>query len=137
MVSYTSDTKRFHEKCNASQFNPLRLQRLVTNMSAQEQLSFKALADPTRREILFLLAKNEMTIADVADNFQMTRAAVKKHLSILREGDLIRVRAAGRTKLNSLNPDGMKRVTDWIRYFDAFWDTRLNALKSEIEKELK
>ncbi|MGH1331193.1 MAG: ArsR/SmtB family transcription factor [Paracoccaceae bacterium] len=106
-------------------------------MSAQEQLSFKALADPTRREILFLLAKNEMTIADVADNFQMTRAAVKKHLSILREGDLIRVRAAGRTKLNSLNPDGMKRVTDWIRYFDAFWDTRLNALKSEIEKELK
>lgn len=114
-----------------------RIQRLVVEMSAQVQLSFKALADPTRREILFLLAKNEMTIADVADNFQMTRAAVKKHLSILREGDLINVRASGRTKLNSLNADGMKRVTDWLGYFDAFWDARLNTLKTEIEKELQ
>ncbi len=104
-------------------------------MSAHEQLGFRALADPTRREILHLLAGRELTIAEVAENFDMTRAAVKKHLSILGEGDLISVRAEGRSKLNAVNPAGLKRVADWFGYFDAFWDERLNTLKSEIEKD--
>ena len=51
-------------------------------MTDQHQMSFRALADPTRRSILRLLAKNDMTIAEVAENFEMTRAAVKKHLTI-------------------------------------------------------
>lgn len=100
-----------------------------------EQMGFRALADPTRRSILQLLAKDDMTIGDVADNFQMTRAAVKKHLTILSEGDLILVRVSGRKRLNTLNTEGVKRVFDWFSYFDAFWDDRLNALKTEIEKD--
>lgn len=106
-------------------------------MSGPEQLGFRALADPTRRDILRLLASNQMTIAEVAENFDMTRAAVKKHLSILSEGALISVEVDGRTRVNALNPDGLKRVFDWFSYFDAFWDDRLNTLKSEIEKDMQ
>ncbi|MFQ6546457.1 ArsR/SmtB family transcription factor [Aestuariibius sp. 2305UL40-4] len=106
-------------------------------MTEAEQLGFRALADPTRRSILRLLAKDEMTIAEVAENFQMTRAAVKKHLAVLSEGDLIRVETVGRTRRNSFNPDGLRRVFDWFGYFDVFWDDRLSALKSEIEKDVQ
>lgn len=106
-------------------------------MTFNAQMGFRALADPTRRNILCMLAENEMTIAEVADNFQMTRAAVKKHLTILSEGDLIIVRTSGRSRLNALNPVGMKRVVDWFSYFDAFWDDRLATLKTEIEKDIQ
>ncbi|APG49399.1 ArsR/SmtB family transcription factor [Phaeobacter porticola] len=102
-----------------------------------EQMAFRALADPTRRQILQLLAQDNMTIAEVAENFQMTRAAVKKHLTILDQGNLISVRVEGRARLNSLNPDGLKQVFDWFGFFDAFWDSRLALLKSEIEKDIQ
>jgi DNA-binding transcriptional ArsR family regulator len=105
-------------------------------MTNAEQMRFRALADPTRRDILRLLAKDEMTIAEVANNFKMTRAAVKKHLTILREGDLITVRVQGRSRLNTINIEGLKCVLDWFEYFGAFWDDRLEKLKSEIEKDI-
>ena len=100
-------------------------------------MAFRALADPTRRNILQLLANNNMTIAEVAENFQMTRAAVKKHLTILQEGNLISVQVDGRSRLNSLNKDGLSQVLSWFEYFDAFWDERLNTLKTEIEKDMQ
>jgi len=106
-------------------------------MTGLEQMGFRALADPTRRSILQLLAKNDMTIGEVADNFQMTRAAVKKHLTVLNEGNLISVRVDGRSRLNTLNADGLKQVFDWFGYFDAFWDSRLDTLKSAIEKDVQ
>lgn len=106
-------------------------------MTAPEQMGFRALADPTRRNILQLLANEDMTIAEVADNFEMTRAAVKKHLNILSEGNLISVQTEGRTRLNTLNADGLRHLFDWFGYFDAFWDSRLNKLKSEIEKDIQ
>lgn len=106
-------------------------------MMDQVQLGFRALADPTRRNILQLLAHDAMTIGEVADNFDITRAAVKKHLTILHEGDLISVQAEGRSRLNTLKSDGLKRVFDWFEYFDGFWDDRLNTLKSEIEKDIQ
>ena len=102
-----------------------------------EQLGFRALADPTRRDILRLLAGQDLTIAEVAENFSMTRAAVKKHLAILTQGDLITVQAVGRTRRNALNPDGLRRVFDWFSFFDTFWDDRLSTLKSEIEKDIQ
>lgn len=106
-------------------------------MIAPEQMGFRALADPTRRSILRLLANEDMTIAEVADNFDMTRAAVKKHLSILSEGNLISVQTEGRTRLNALNADGLRSMFDWFSFFDAFWDSSLDTLKSEIEKDIQ
>ncbi len=106
-------------------------------MTAHEQMGFRALADPTRRDILRMLARKNMTIAEVAENFEMTRAAVKKHLTVLSDGGLISVQVAGRSRMNALNPDGLRRVFDWFNYFDAFWDDRLDQLKSEIEKDVQ
>lgn len=100
-----------------------------------EQQGFRALADPTRREILQLLAGRDMTIAEVAENFDMTRAAVKKHLMILQEGQMITTRSHGRTRVNTLNPAGVRRVFDWFGFFETFWDDRLAALKETIEKD--
>lgn len=104
-------------------------------MTGHEQMGFRALADPTRRDILKMLASQEMTIAEVAENFDMTRAAVKKHLKVLNDGGLISVEVSGRSRVNALNPEGLRRVFSWFSYFDAFWDDRLSVLKSEIEKD--
>lgn len=104
---------------------------------ALPQSTFRALADPTRRDILVMLRGRDLTIAQVADNFDMTRAAVKKHLTVLSDGGLITVRTSGRERINTINPDGIAPVIQWLRYFDAFWDDRLSTLKTAIEKDEK
>ena len=101
------------------------------------QHTFRALADPTRRDILKLLSQQDMTIADVSDRFDMTRAAVKKHLTVLSDGDLITVTPRGRERVNSINPQGFAPVLSWLEFFDNFWDDRLEALKTAIEKDTK
>ncbi|MEX3008545.1 ArsR/SmtB family transcription factor [Hoeflea sp. TYP-13] len=102
-------------------------------MNSDIQGAFRALADPTRRDILMHLSSRDMTIAEVADNFAMTRAAVKKHLTILEEGNLITVRAQGRERINRLEPLGLKSVADWVGYFNRFWDDRLLELQRAVE----
>ena len=106
-------------------------------MPAPDQLTFRALADPTRRDILKLLSQQDMTIADVSNRFDMTRAAVKKHLTVLSDGGLITVTPRGREKINRINPLGFAPVLDWFDTFDHFWDGRLDALKTAIEKDTK
>lgn len=101
------------------------------------QATFRALADPTRRDILTMLGDRDMTIAEVAENFDMTRAAVKKHLVVLSDGGLIEVLPRGRERVNRLTPDGLRPVVDWLSYFDRFWDNKLEALKTAIEKDTK
>jgi DNA-binding transcriptional ArsR family regulator len=104
-------------------------------MTDRTQYAFRALADPTRRDILRLLGGQEMTIAQVSDRFDMTRAAVKKHLTVLSDGGLITVEARGRERVNRLNPVGLAPVLSWLEYFDRFWDDRLSDLKTAIEKD--
>ena len=105
-------------------------------MNDATQNCFRALADPTRRDIVRILAGSDMSIGQLTDQFDMTRAAVKKHLNVLSDGGLITVQAKGRERINTINPTGMAPVLDWLSYFDAFWDDRLNALKTAIEKDL-
>lgn len=106
-------------------------------MTNQTQQAFRALADPTRRDILAMLTRQEMTIAQVSDRFDMTRAAVKKHLTVLSDGGLITVEARGRERINRLNPIGLAPVLDWFDIFDRFWDDRLTDLKSAIERDVQ
>lgn len=82
-----------------------------------------------------MLRDQDLTIAEVADNFDMTRAAVKKHLTILSDGGLINVSPRGREKINSLNPLAMEPARDWLSFFDQFWNDKLAALKSAVEKK--
>ncbi|QXT41369.1 metalloregulator ArsR/SmtB family transcription factor [Gymnodinialimonas ceratoperidinii] len=97
--------------------------------------TFKALADPTRREILGLLKSREMTIGDVTRHFDITRPAVKKHLAILESGRLITVTPRGRERINAINPEGFRELENWLEIFDRFWDDRLSALKTAVEKD--
>lgn len=101
------------------------------------QATFRALADPTRRQILATLVQGERTITEVAQLFDMTRPAVKKHLTVLADGNLIRVIPKGRERINQINPEGLSPVLDWFALFDVFWDDRLQALKSALEKDLQ
>ena len=104
-------------------------------MTPGVQGAFRALADPTRRQILMHLSDQEMTIGEVVDRFHMTRGAIKKHLTILEEGRLISVRTQGRERINRLEPMGLRSATDWMSYFNRFWDERLGDLQTAIENE--
>lgn len=110
---------------------------MVKQMQPQTQNAFRALADPTRRDIVQMLAAQDMTIAQLTERFDMTRAAVKKHLTVLSDGGLITVETRGRERINRLEPQGMAPVLDWFSYFDQFWDERLNKLKEAIERKQK
>lgn len=100
-----------------------------------QQPVFRAIADPTRREIINLLALQDMSVGEVAQQFDMTRPAVAKHLGILKEADLITVHKDGRRNVNSLRPEALKTVADWLNYFDRFWDEKLAKLKQIVEEE--
>ena len=104
-------------------------------MTDDVQAAFRALADPSRRSILRHLSERDMTIAEVAQYFDMTRAAVKKHLVILEDGDLISVRAEGRERINHLEPRALKPAVDWLGHFSRYWDTRLGKLHAAIKRE--
>jgi DNA-binding transcriptional ArsR family regulator len=112
--------------------NPMNVSNLKLN---ETQGAFRALSDPTRRGILMLLSERDMTIADVSEHFDITRAAVKKHLNILQEGALISVRSSGRKRINKLEPLGLKSAVDWLNYFNQFWDQKLSALQQAVENE--
>lgn len=103
--------------------------------SSPEQGAFRALADPTRRQILMHLGTSDMTIAEVADHFDMTRGAVRKHLAILEEGKLISVHPKGRERINRLEPDGLKSAAAWLAHFGRFWDAKLAGLRSAIDHQ--
>lgn len=96
---------------------------------------FRALADPTRRAIIELLAERPRSIGDVAAEFEVTRNAIVKHLAILAEGGLVEVEPKGRERINRLKPEALKSAADWLNYFDRYWDERLAALKSAVEEK--
>jgi len=98
-----------------------------------DQLVFRAIADPTRRAIIDLLADGDRSIGDIAAGFDMTRPAVAKHLAILKDGRVIDVEKRGRERIHRLRPDTLKSAASWINQFDKFWDDRLAKLKEVVE----
>lgn len=108
---------------------------LASSTPDTEQSVFRALSDPTRREILVMLAVRDRSIAEVADGFDMTRAAIRKHIGVLEEGKLVIVVPRGRERISRLNPEALSQVTRWLAFFDSFWDERLSALKEVVESE--
>ncbi|WP_395373320.1 ArsR/SmtB family transcription factor [Marinicella sp. W31] len=104
-------------------------------MNQDLQPLFRALADTTRRQILMRLSDHDMSIAEVAEQFDMSRTAVKKHLTILQQGQLISIKQQGRESINSIEPENLKPVSEWINHFSHFWDERLHQLKQAIEQE--
>ncbi len=89
---------------------------------------FQAIADPTRRAIITLIAVHAMTPNAIADNFNTTRQAVSKHLRILTECDLVKQKQNGREIYYSLEIEKMKEIDKWIEQFRKIWETRFNQL---------
>ncbi len=89
---------------------------------------FQALADPTRRAIIVLIALQAMTPNAIAENFNTTRQAVSKHLRILTECELVRQEKKGREIFYSLEIDKMKEIDRWMEQFRKIWETRFSQL---------
>ena len=89
---------------------------------------FQAIADPTRRAIIILIASQAMTPNAIADNFHTTRQSVSKHLRILSECKIINQEQQGREIYYSLEIDKMKEIDKWINQFRKIWESRFNQL---------
>lgn len=89
---------------------------------------FQAIADPTRRAIMVLLAMQAMTPNAIADNFHSSRQAVSKHLRILTECELVKQEQKGREIYYSLEINRMKEIDKWLEQFRKIWETRFNQL---------
>lgn len=97
----------------------------------QEQkldLVFRALSDATRRALLRRLASGEQKISDLAGPFDMSFNAVSKHVKVLEDAGLITRRVEGRAHLCSLSPQPLRVADDWLRFYEAFWSPRFDAL---------
>jgi DNA-binding transcriptional ArsR family regulator len=95
--------------------------------------AFQALADPTRRAILLLLASQSLTAGAIASNFDTARPTVSKHLQILTECELLAQEQKGREIYYHINADKMKEVADFIEPFRKMWDDRFNKLEAVMK----
>jgi DNA-binding transcriptional ArsR family regulator len=107
---------------------------MVTIKRKQSEAVFKAIADPTRREILRLLRGGGRTVSDVASNFRTSRPAISKHLRMLRSAGLVATRKQGTTRICELNARPLRAVNEWLRDYEAFWDENLRNLKQYVEE---
>jgi DNA-binding transcriptional ArsR family regulator len=100
---------------------------------------FQAIADPTRRAIITLIALQAMTPNAIADNFKTTRQSVSKHLRILTECELVRPEQHGREIYYSLEIDKMKEIDKWLNQFRKIWEARFDQLDKVLStmKKLK
>lgn len=98
---------------------------------------FQAIADPTRREIINLLAHQTMNLNAVADKFDISRPAVSKHIKILAECGLILISQQGRERYCSSNILKLKEVADWVGRYQDFWNKKLDSLGEFLAKEKK
>jgi DNA-binding transcriptional ArsR family regulator len=101
----------------------------------KQEAVFRAIADPTRREILSLLRGGRRTVGEIAGNFRTSRPAISKHLRLLRSAGLVASRRDGTSRICELNAKPLLAVNDWLQDYSAFWDESLHNLKNYVEKK--
>lgn len=97
---------------------------------------FQAIADPTRRDIIGLIAKETMNLNSIADNFDISRSAVSQHIKILTECGLITIKKQGRERYCEARLQQLNEVTDWVEKYRQIWTQRFDGLE-ELVKEMK
>ena len=107
---------------------------MVTIRRKQRDVVFRAIADPTRREILSLLRNGRLTVGEIAGNFRMSRPAISKHLRLLRSAGLVVTHRRGAARLCDLNAKPLRAIGDWLRDYEAFWSETMQNLKSYVEE---
>ena len=98
---------------------------------------FQAIADPTRREIIGLLANQQLNLNSIADNFDISRPAVSKHIKILTQCGLITIKQDGRDRYCKANFAKLNEVANWVEQYRKFWNQKLDALGDFLDKETK
>ena len=101
---------------------------MVEQQSVHLDSVFHALADPTRRAMLHSLAQGEHTVTELAEPFRMSLAAASKHVKTLERAGLVRRTVQGRTHLCRLDPEPLAEAQDWLRFYERFWNERLDNL---------
>jgi DNA-binding transcriptional ArsR family regulator len=95
---------------------------------------FTAIADPTRRAILWQLRDGEKSVTDLMQALEVSQSAFSQHLGVLRQAGLVSARREGRWQIYSVEPDALLEVATWIRHFDRFWEGRLDRLGSYLDR---
>lgn len=95
---------------------------------------FQAIADPTRREIINLVAFNSLNLNSIAENFDVSRSAISQHIKILTECGLISIKKQGRERYCEVKLQQLNEVSDWIEKYRKLWDGRFNALDNLLDK---
>ncbi|WP_133487290.1 ArsR/SmtB family transcription factor [Aliiroseovarius marinus] len=106
-------------------------------METRLDLVFAALSDPTRRAILTMLLEDDMAVTDVAEPFEMSLAAISKHLTILSRAGLIAQEKRGRVKWCKLDPGALREASVWMQGFGQFEPVNLDAFERFLEEELR
>ncbi len=98
---------------------------------------FKAIADPTRRDIFhaLVIATSALSITQISNQFDMTRQGVTKHIKTLEEAGLVNINKQGRERYCYANAKPLKDVNKWIRFYEQFWDDKLNSLGDYLDKK--
>lgn len=110
--------------------------RVVTYPASRDpEVTFQALADPTRRAVLDLLRRGSQPAGQIANAFPVSRPAISKHLRLLRRAHLVREHREGRHRVYQLNPEPLRAVDSWIEQYRVFWTASLNNLKAFVEAE--
>lgn len=105
------------------------------NISTMRRDVFQAIADPTRREILNMIAHQALNLNAVAENFDVSRPAISKHIKILTECGLIIIKQQGRERYCEAQLHKLNEVSKWIEQYKVFWTKKLDALEDFLEKE--
>ena len=96
---------------------------------------FQAIADPTRREIIRLIAQKPLPLNSIAENFEVSRPAISKHIRILTECGVVMIHTRGRERYCEAQLQKLSEVSQWVDYFKTYWTQRLDALAEFLEKE--
>tara|TARA_B100000989_G_C19437530_1_gene425821 strand:+ start:650 stop:979 length:330 start_codon:yes stop_codon:yes gene_type:complete len=106
-------------------------------MSPKINKIFKAIADPTRREIfhILVLASTALSITQISDHFSMSRQAVTKHIKYLEGAGLVEIRENGRERFCQANALPLKEINDWVSFYEKFWDDKLSRLVGHLQQK--
>ena len=105
--------------------------QIVTHMETRRDV-FQAIADPTRRAILGLLAMQSLTLNAVAENFDISRPAVSKHVKVLEECGLISIKQQGRERYCEAKLEKLNEVSLWVEQYRQFWESKLDSLEKYL-----
>jgi DNA-binding transcriptional ArsR family regulator len=108
---------------------------MVESTQSHLDILFHALADTTRRAILRDLTLREKTVGEIAQPYAMSLAAVSKHLKVLEAADLIERKRRGSFQIVRLNAPSLRPATEWLAFYDTFWNSALNRLQTHLETQ--